>query len=109
MPTVEADCPEVSPFLQPRPSNLPAAPMPAEAASGDYLWCLMCERTFRPSQQRRIGEHLLCPHAPCEGGLLFEPWAWSQVRGSNTSYPAIPLEDVAYPFFGAAGPGHPED
>lgn len=93
----------MSPFLQPRPSALPA-PGPAVApVPEDYLWCLVCERAFRRSQQRVVGGHRLCPHAPCEGGLLFEPWGWSLVRGSNASYPEIPLEDVPYPFFGPGG------
>ena len=66
----------------------------------DYLWCVVCERTFRRGHYRQVGEHRLCPYDQCEGGLLFEPWEWTQVRRANPDYPRVPSEDVLYPFFG---------
>ena len=69
----------------------------------DYLWCIVCERTFRRGAFRQVGDKRLCPYDRCDGGLLFEPWEWSQVRKENPGYPRVPYEDVVYPFFGPVG------
>ena len=91
-------------FLQYReygPTSLTPLPLDADPAAGDFHWCLLCERTFRSSGNPLP---IRCPTPGCEGGVLFEPLAWSRVRAANPDYPPVPLEDVAYPFFGAGTP-----
>lgn len=77
----------------------PHAPQAGQAAS-DFHWCLLCERAFRRDRYRLADGQRMCPSAGCEGGRLFEPWEWTRVLAANPDYPAVPLEDVAYPFFG---------
>lgn len=69
-------------------------------SEADFLWCVLCERTFRRRWLRGARDRVLCPYAPCEGGKLFEPWEWSRVREVNQGYPPLPVEGEAYPFFG---------
>ena len=95
-------------FLQARQLSTPGyrpEPSAASPASEGFAWCVVCERTFRPDRQH-AGEACLCPYPGCDGGVLFEPWAWSKLVQMNPRYPAVPLEDVTYPFFGGmeAGP-----
>jgi hypothetical protein len=86
--------------LGPTPDSLPH-PLHGGQATSDFHWCLICERSFRRDRYRLVDGKRLCPTPGCEGGQLFEPWEWTRVLAANPDYPPIPLEDVAYPFFGS--------
>ena len=85
--------------LGPIPDALPRAQHSA-LASSDFHWCLVCERAFRNYRYRLVEGRARVPYAGCDGGRLFEPWEWTRVLSANPDYPPVPLEDVAYPFFG---------
>jgi hypothetical protein len=80
-------------------------PAHAAAAETDFLWCVVCEHAFHRQRFRRDGAQLRCPDPQCDGGLLFEPWEWTQVRSANPGYPTTPAADTAYPYFGGADAG----
>ena len=92
-----------------RSIELPSIRAYAPPDGADRLWCVVCERTFRAHQQRNDEGVFLCAYTGCEGGRLFEPWSWERVRAANPQYPEEPLEDVAYPYFGAAGGAHRDE
>ena len=93
--------------VNPRHVDLPS--LRAVEPGDEFLWCVLCERAFRKHRYRLDGGPALCPYDGCDGGRLFEPWAWSRVRGANPDYPSLPLEDVAYPYVGKPGARHRED
>lgn len=66
----------------------------------DYLWCVVCEHAFPRECFRRDGAQLCCPDRQCEGGLMFQPWQWTRLREANPDYPAAPVADAVYPYFG---------
>lgn len=84
--------------------SMARAPLHPVEAAADFEWCVLCERTFRRGRHRLVGGQRLCPYAGCDGGLPVEPWEWTRVLAANPDYPPVPMEDVAYPFFGRPAP-----
>jgi hypothetical protein len=87
---------------------VPTAPIKLEGFHGDqdakYLWCLHCERTYKPGQFRTEPEDglQLCPYPGCDGDVVIDAWNWSKVRvkeDGETRYPDHPTPGVQYPLY----------
>jgi hypothetical protein len=88
----------------------PAGPIELEGFHGDcdakYLWCLHCERTYRPGQYRIAEsdgmEFQMCPYDDCDGNVVIDAWDWEKVRVTEAGtprYPEHPAPGASYPLY----------
>lgn len=86
----------------------------SDAALGDWMWCLHCERAFRLGEYREVeGDRVrsgqfgddcgaevlqLCPYDDC-GGSPIDWWTWAQIRSYHSDYPDVPERGKEYPLY----------
>jgi hypothetical protein len=71
-------------------------------ATGKYLWCLHCERTYTADNFRTEGGSgfQMCAYADCDGDAVIDAWNWSKVREEREDrYPEDPVHGVVYPLY----------
>lgn len=72
-----------------------------QVSAGDWLWCLHCERCFRPGESGQVQRLQLCPYADCDGTPI-DWWSWVRVREVNLDYPLDPEPGKVYPLYGVS-------
>jgi len=70
-----------------------------EEPKSEYLWCMHCERTYKRSEFRIIGDMQYCPYSDCDGDAVLDAWDWGTVRDENPDYPAEPEQGKVYPLY----------
>ena len=74
-----------------------------EKPSGDYLWCLHCERAYKYGEFREIKGLQMCPYDDCDGDTVLDSWEWERITDANPEYPETPERNKEYPLYPKKG------
>lgn len=68
-----------------------------EKRRSKYFWCSHCERTYKDSEFRKVGELQMCHYPDCDGDALGDAHDWAAVWNAHPEYPEVPEPNVIYP------------
>jgi hypothetical protein len=64
--------------------------------TGEWVWCLHCERAYKVGEFRQVKDFQLCPYENCDGSPL-DVWRWLEIAQLN-NYHEEPCKDRVYHF-----------
>lgn len=73
-----------------------------EVVGDGWVWCLHCERVYKPADVRydREADLFMCFYPDCNGDAFLDAWSYEEnARGGHPDYPVIPEKGIVYPLY----------